>query len=215
MAGTIVKSADGSGFYVETEDGDFKPLEIPEGKVVVETRDGYELIDRPSGAPEGVLIRDYDEFLRQKDPRSSDKFFEQQFADLRDPLRAKQVMRRRDAIQRQIQKLVEERVDPGPNSGTMTVKDEEFMRLHRMYQEAQAKGEGHLCEFQPLATYQHKITRARPILKGEVGVWMQRGENGILNAKILVLEQGYGTGNFIQVPDKLERKEEEANSEDV
>ncbi len=106
----------------------------------------------------------------------------------------KQKARRAEALSKAVMNAAK-RVNPGAHGGVRQVKDEEFFRLNKMYQDAVAKGEQRQCPFQPLTTYQMKIQRARPILAGEIGVY---------GAEILTLEPGYGSGQLVQVPAQLE-----------
>lgn len=106
----------------------------------------------------------------------------------------KQKVKRAGALTKAVE-LAAQRVSPGAHAGVRQVKDEEFFRLNKMYQDAFAKGEHRQCVFQPLSAYQHKITpKIRPILAGEIGVY---------GAQILTLEPGYGTGNLVQVPTQI------------
>lgn len=152
----------------------------------------YREMPKADGSFEYIPIQDVPTHLRQIDDTSHVGFFQ------RDD---KQKLKRQEALTRQIQQAAQ-RVDPGPSSQykVRVIKDEEFFRLNKLYQDAVAKGEQNECDFQPLVTYQHKILRARPILQGEVGVY---------GNEILRLEAGYGSGNFAAVGVDLGRKRDE------
>jgi hypothetical protein len=143
-----------------------------------------------------VDVRDEDVYQQQKDPNSHLKYFEQNFS----AADGKQKLKRMDKLTKQLEQLVSERVDPGASACIRIIKDEEYFRFNQMYMECVKADEldrgtrARDCEFQPLSTYQHKITRARPILKGEVGMH---------GNQILRLEPGYGEGQLVNVPEQL------------
>jgi hypothetical protein len=168
MSDEIIKGADGK-WYRETESGDFELVEAKQSEVTVRDPRVHEQQHRS-----GSHVDYFESKLGPRDPRTD-----------------KHKLRRMEAIQRQVESLVGERVEPGANGGIRIIKDEEFMDFTAMYQRAVAKGEEKKCEYQPLATYQHKVVRARPILKGEVGM---------VGATILRLDVGYGEGTLIAVP---------------
>jgi hypothetical protein len=153
---------------------------------VIKAADGrsYRVIPKGNGEYEYIEIRDVETHLQQTQETSHQDFFANH----------KQKVKRPEVLARQIAQAAQ-RVDPGPGAGRRQIKDEEFFRLNKMYKDAFDKGEQRECPFQPLHTYQHKITRARPIFAGEVGVY---------GAEILTLEAGFGTGQLIQVPSQLE-----------
>jgi hypothetical protein len=171
----LIKGGDGK-WYRETESGDFELAEAS--------------VEKPGDLPD-VSMRDAQEHERQRQGDSSREFFEKKLGPQRDD---RQRLKRMEAVQRQVESLVGDRVDPGASGGIRIIKDEEFTDFLAMYQRAVAKGEQKQCEFQPLNTYQHKVVRARPILKGEVGM---------VGAVILRLDVGYGEGNLIAVPEHI------------
>jgi hypothetical protein len=193
MADKFLQSADGKGFYRETADGSYEPFQVPRDKILVDRGSvrGLELLDRASDDHSGSSdsIRDTEEYYRQRDNDSSKDFFS-------NPKNGKQKLKRQEAIQNQLVQMVSERVDPGPANNVEVIKDERYLEYTEMYQRAVAKGEQKHCEFQPLATYQLKVQRARPILKGEVGM---------IGSKILRLEAGYGEGTLIQVTKQIQK----------
>lgn len=159
-----------------------------EGRIVqLEDGKNYREIPRLDGSFEYVPIADVNVHLQQTNDHSHEDFFRNQ------KQKAKRVGLMTQAIEQAAQ-----RVSPGAHAGVRVVKDEEFFRLNKMYQDAYAKGEHRQCDFQPLSAYQHKLSaNIRPILAGEIGVY---------GTEILTLEPGYGTGQLVQVPAQLEAK---------
>lgn len=138
-------------------------------------------------------MRDRQEYERQREWNQTDDYFKRQ-AEERERS-GRQKLKRAAAVQKVFENLVGSRVEPGASGSIEVIKDERYLELTRMYQRAVAKGEHKQCEFQPVGTYQQKVSRARPILKGEVGM---------IGSKILRLEVGYGEGAVINVPKQLE-----------
>lgn len=134
-----------------------------------------------------IPVADLKTFIEQRDPRSSDNQFGW---NKESPQAQKNKIKRTKQLQETVEGIAQPRVEPGAAPGIRVIKDEEYFRLNQMYRDALAKGEEKQCEFQPLSTYQHKVVKARPILKGEVGVQ---------GSTILRLETGYGEGLLIQV----------------
>jgi hypothetical protein len=161
------------------------------GKIVT-AADGkqYREIEKSDGSFEYLEINDVQVHQQQVEESSHLDFFRNQ----------KQKVRRPEALRRAIEQA-SVRVDPGIRSGVRAIKDEEFFRLNKMYQDAVAKGEHRQCPFQPLTTYQLKLGKIRPILAGEIGVYGDPDGN---TAEILTLEMGYGKGQLVQVPAQLE-----------
>ena len=142
----------------------------------------YREMPKADGSFDYLPVADVDTHQQQITEDSHLKFFNE-----RDH---RQKLKRADALTRQLQQLAPP-VDPGAGPKIRMIKDEEFFNLTKMYQTAMAKGEQNQCPFQPLASYAHKILKARPVFKGEVGVY---------GMEILTLEAGYGTGQLVQVP---------------
>lgn len=182
---TVIKGADGK-LYRNVGGDEYEPYTLPSGSEMVERSDGSCFVREVTDASEvvEVAMRDDAEYARQRDPRSSDEHFRKQ----------RQKVKRVEVMEKQAQQLAT-RVEPGPGAGVRYIKDEEALSLLEEHKEAHEKGDG--CDFQPLSTYAHKITKARPLLKGEVGV---RGN------EILCLEGGYGEGTLISVPTELNSK---------
>jgi hypothetical protein len=159
-----------------------------EKKNLIQDAQGRWFLETPrtDGYSDYVPVQDPTEYQRQVDEQSHMPFYE----TIRDQ---RQRVKRQDVLTRQLEQA-SQLVDPPVRSGVRTIKDEEFFELTAMYERAVKEGTHRECEFQPLATYAHKIERARPIFKGEVGT------NGW---EILVLENGYGVGSFSAVPFKL------------
>jgi hypothetical protein len=172
-----MRKPDGSQGYVPAETGlEFK--ELPNGKYVA-VRDSAEMQRRQQG-------QSHVEFFQNKGGISEDGKFKD----------AKNSMRRQNLLQKQMTQMLSERVAPPIGPQTETIKDGQFLDLQRQYVEAQARGEGHLCDFQPLSSYVNKLTTStgkviRPLYKGEVGM---------KGSTVVVLEGGYGTGVFSSVP---------------
>lgn len=118
---------------------------------------------------------------------------------------AKQKVRRAKAYEELVmQTLVTERVDPTMRE--IRVTDEQFVAMYAEYQTESAKWKTRDDElayedegyFVPLAAYHHKILKVnpntgkpiRPVFKGEVGM---------MGSRVVVLEQGYGSGSTVSV----------------
>lgn len=156
-----------------------KWLELPDGRVIP-------VDDHPEGPGSGGSA-------------VSDKL------RLGDVKEAKQTLKRRELLEKQLATMAVERVVPtGPN--VRKIKDEKYLELLDGYKKAYLKGEHREHSFQPLSTYQHKLTTrsgtvVRPVFQGEVGVYG--------DGEILVLEEGYGRGLSVPVPEDVIRKEAE------
>ena len=144
-----------------------------------------------------MAVKDQAEAQRQHEGDSHLRYFDNlDKASKGDPAAIKQDFKRQKILERKLNHMVVDMVMPcGPN--VETVKDEKFMSLMAEYQLAVKKGEAKNCDFQPLSTYQHKLTTKsgaviRPVFQGEVGM---------MGSKIICLEAGYGTG-LIQVVGK-------------
>lgn len=199
----LLRGADGK-VYREQSDGDYVEFEVPPGHEVVDTAAGARLRKQqqliiPGTEADIPAMRDQAEYERQREMSSSDDFFTRQRQD-------RQKLKRKEAVERQVQQMVGDRVDPGPSAGVRQVKDEQYMDLQRTYLQAAKEGRAKDCEFQPVSAYQHKVVRARPILKGEVG---------ILNGTILVLEEGYGAGTLVQVSDEIRTETQDGEEADT
>lgn len=198
----------GSGaqiFYVRGADGRmFEEIPQPGG--------GFEYVEAPKGLsftelPNGrfMAIRDMAEAQHQRELDSHMRYFESLTHDSqRNPQGARHAMKRQEALQRQLEQLVIDRVSPPAGANIVKIKDEEFFARNEEYQAAAREGRGKECDFQPISTYQHKLVtksgkQIRPIFKGEVGM---------LKDKILVLEEGYGSGLLVGVAADISKKEE-------
>jgi hypothetical protein len=188
-----VRGADGS-FYLEV------PLEAG-GFGYEPAEKGLSFKELPNG--KWIAVRDIMEAQRQADPMSHLERFSFM---TRDGKVVRQHMKSLDALERVMRQFAVDRVSPGASPNVKQIKDVEFEALLATYQQARLEGREKECEFRPLNTYAHKLVTksgsiVRPLLKGEVGM---------IKATILVLEQGYGTGNFVQVSDDVttEKREE-------
>lgn len=180
----VIKGADGA-FYAPSGDGEFVQVQIPNGVEMVELPSGGWL-PRPGKLAE-ASPQEVAEYANSSDHYSHKEFFANK----------KQKARRVKSLE-EAAKAISERVDPGAHAGVRKVKDERYLELSQAYMKAVAAGDAANHPFQPLATYEHKIRRMRPILKGEIGVY---------GMDILVLEEGFGTGNFVQVTKDLANAE--------
>ena len=96
--------------------------------------------------------------------------------------------------------VLRDRVDPTLKE--IKITDEKFLELKEEYHKVRAtftcNGDAvaYLEEggFQPLSAYVHKVKRFRPLVKGEVGM---------MGSQIVVLQEGYGTGNRVSVKDAV------------
>ena len=99
-------------------------------------------------------------------------------------------------LEQQLGQLVIDRASPPAGANVVSVKDNEYMRLHEQYRAAEKAGEGRESDFQPLSTYAHKLTTksgavVRPLFQGEVGVFA--------DGRVAVLEEGVSRENWAQV----------------
>lgn len=188
-------------FYVRSGEGGFL-MEVPrpDGSCdYVKAEPGLSFMELPNG--KFMAVRDTAEAARQREMSSHERYFESIKND--QPADVRQRLRRQDALQRKLQVLSVERVDAPKIPEVRTIKDEQFADYMLAYAaETQRRGgkppPAHEWDFQPLVAYQEKLTKhkIRPIYKGEVGVY---------GSDILVLEQGYGTGNQVQVTEQLSK----------
>jgi hypothetical protein len=142
-----------------------------------------------------MAVRDLEEAQRQAEGSSHQRYFES-LRQSDDPKKVRQSLKRVDALQRQLEQLVIDRVSPSGVPHVEIIKDNQFMDLRAQYEAAVREGRQRESPFQPLTTYARKLITSsgkviRPLLAGEVGM---RGST------ILCLEPGYGQGDRVSVP---------------
>lgn len=195
-----------NGKILDTETGltpDVREVDVKGRKELI-VREGQEhslLKENGSGGFYEIPIHDVDTYLCQRDPGSSKEFIDKQFTD---PRKARQTQRRTAALQNQLKRMVQDLVEPTTTGGHKFVqwKDEKFLDAQEKYAKAAAAGKGKEFNFQPLVTYRHNVEKVRRIYKGEVGILCDGGDVGLRRGNpfyIVVLESGYGVGNFAQV----------------
>lgn len=117
-----------------------------------------------------------------------------------DPAKARQRMKRQDKLQEQFERMAITRIAPTGSGGLKIerITDEKALDLMREWQGAAARGVQKDSDFQPALSYAEKLRRynVRQVFQGEVGTMMSTGT-------ILVLQAGYGTGNFAAVPEAM------------
>jgi hypothetical protein len=206
-----IKGADGK-FYVESNDHEgagFVEVQsevLPTGEAVVR-RDGKQFLlkEYKGGMIAEIEVKDTATYLEQRNLRSSDDFLQPKFNADPNSKEGKQKIKRMDVMQQQLNQMVQDQAEP-VMAECRRITDEQFLDYNRAYQAAVAAGTQDDSEFQPLNTYRDRIKRARQIFKGEVGVRCEGGVRAIRAGKrveILVLEQGFGSGNLISVPGEV------------
>lgn len=176
--------------YLQGADGQFY-AEMPNGDLV-KAEPGLSFLPLPNGR--FIAVRDTEEARRQAQGTSHERYYNS-LAEAQDEREIRQNLKRQKALERRLNTAAMDRVLPGPMAGVQIITDKEFERLHAEYTAAAKEGRGHECDFQPLATYQHKVTRARPVFQGEVGV--------LKNGTILRLQEGFSINNTITVPEDI------------
>ena len=188
-SGTLyVRGADGA-FFLEVPQPDGEMDYLPAEK-------GLSFQELPNG--KFMAVRDMREAERAREGSSHLRYFES-LKQSADPKQVRQTLKRQESLQRQFEQMAIDRVDPGGSPDVKQLKDGEFMRLTEQYAQACRERRQGECEFQPVQAYQHKLVTksgkiVRPLLKGEVGM---------IGSTILVLEAGFGTGNFVSVPEEV------------
>lgn len=199
-------------FYVDGGDGG-KFLEVPKpdgGFEYVKAEAGLQFREITAGPNMGkyIAVRSEEEARRQADGKSHMDHFGKMLVDgeikTTDPRVARQKLKRLDAIERQLATAVFDRVTPGASPNVRTIKDSEFERLHAEYKDAVQRGRPSESSFTPLTAYARKlITSSGKILRHAFA-----GEVGMQGDTILILEQGYGTGNLVSVSAAVERDQD-------
>ena len=176
---------------------------VADGKMYQESGDGSYVPAEPGLAfhelPDGsyVAVRDMAEAESARKSNSHQRFFNG-LPD--DPKAAKRQIKKVEALQKQFEQLAIDRVLP-PTGGPKVefIKDEKYLDLQQQYARAQMSGQGRQCEFQPVASYQHKlITKSGKVLRP-----LFQGEVGMMGETVICLEAGYGTGVLISVPGQV------------
>lgn len=195
-------------FYVDGGDGKYLEVRKPDGSFeYVRAEPGLQFREIQAGPNMGkyLAVRSEDEARRQAAGQSHANHFGKMLVDgelkTADPRVARQKLKRLDAIERQLATAVLDRATPGASPNVRTIKDSEFERLHAEYKAAVAAGRPHESSFVPLTVYARKlITSSGKILRHAFA-----GECGMQGDTILILEQGYGTGNLVPVSEAIER----------
>lgn len=174
-----VRGVDGA-FFLEAKNPNGDLDHVPAEK-------GLCFQELPNGKYQAV--RSQEEYERQREPQSHEEFFEK-----RDD---RQKLRRQAVMERQMLQISMDRQQPNTGPNFLTIKDERLEGLMKEYREALRAGEPERAEFHPISHYARKLmTKSgkmlRPLYVGEVGM--------MRNGTIVVLERGFGTGCFSQVP---------------
>ncbi len=190
----------GIPLYVQSGDGKmYREVPRSDGEFDYEPADlGLAYHELPDG--KFVAVRDTEEAIRQRESSSHKQFFDG-LAKSDDPKVVRRTLKKQEALQKQFERLAIDMVVPPTMPEVKQVKDGEFERFTSMYLQAVREGRQRECEFQPLQSYANKLVTSsgkvvRPLFKGEIGM---------IGSTILVLEAGYGTGSFAQVPSEVTR----------
>lgn len=188
--------------YVKDTNGRYylEVARVDEGYDYFPAEEGLEFIPLESDNTKWRVLRNEDVYLQQRSAYSHRAFMDQKVKKLESAESACRRMNWIDGMGKTLEELVLKRVAPTPIPCMRYVTDEEFIDLINDYKKHCASGGiPKDYPFQPLSSYASKLVTSsgkiiRPVYSGEVGME---------GPTILVLKQGYGTGNLISVPDKV------------
>jgi len=180
-------------FFLEVMKSDGEVDYIPAEK-------GLEFVPTDNEATKWRVMRSEDVYAQQKSPYSHRAFMDKKVKRLESADEACRRMNWIDGMGKTLEELVLNRVAPPPIPSIKYVTDEQFIDLIDGYKGHCASGGRPAdSDFQPLSAYVAKlVTKSGKIIRP-----VYAGEVGMEGPTVLVLKQGYGTGNFVSVPEKV------------
>lgn len=164
------------------------------------TEKGTEFVPIDSEASKWRALRSEEVYAQQKNPYSHRAFMDKKVKRLESADEACRRMNWIDGMGKTLEDLVLTRVAPPTIPSIKYVTDEQFIDLIDGYKGHCASGGRPAdSDFQPLSAYVAKlVTKSGKIIRP-----VYAGEVGMEGPTVLVLKQGYGTGNFVSVPEKV------------
>lgn len=187
-----VRDANGA-FFLEVAKSDGSYDYLP-------SEEGVEFVPIDSEATRWRVLRSEDIYTQQRRSDSHREFMAKKVKKMESASEACRRMHWIDGMGKTLEELVLNRAAPPPMPSVKYVSDEHFIDLINDYKRHCASGlRPTEYPFQPLSAYVSKlVTKSgkiiRPVYSGEVGME---------GSTILLLKQGYGTGNLVSVPEKV------------